>query len=180
MLRRNHSENKSSRRNQSVLKNTRNTDKGLVTYTLGINKFADMTEEEMKAFTHGLVQPTQSPNTCSKSSLVSTGETGIVTPVKDQGGCGSCRAFSNLSNSCNLQERNEYSGLRLRLILLKSIGNNNWTISFYSFGTFTNINILFLCLSRKKHIGITTNCVVTKISDGDETKAILRVYTGSL
>jgi hypothetical protein len=132
----------------------------------------------MKAFTHGLVQPTQSPNTCSKSSLVSTGETGIVTPVKDQGGCGSCRAFSNLSNSCNLQERNEYSGLRLRLILLKSIGNNNWTISFYSFGTFSNINILFLYLSRKKHIGITTNCVVTKISDGDETKGNLEGLYG--
>jgi C1A family cysteine protease len=100
---------------------------GLVTYTLGINKFAAMTEEEMKAFTHGLVQHAQ----LSKHRFeikVWTGETGIITPVKDQRGCGSCRAFSNVSNSCNLQERNEYSGLRLRLILLKSIGNNNWTI----------------------------------------------------
>jgi C1A family cysteine protease len=72
---------------------------GLVTYTLGINKFAAMTEEEMKAFTHGLVQHAQ----LSKHRFeikVWTGETGLITPVKDQRGCGSCRAFSNLSNSC--------------------------------------------------------------------------------
>jgi len=76
---------------------------GKHTYTLGMNHFGDMTHEEFRQVMNGY-KPRQQrktkgslfmePNFLAPPPAVDWREKGYVTPVKDQGQCGSCWAFS--------------------------------------------------------------------------------------
>jgi cathepsin L len=81
-------------------------DLGLHTYTLGMNRFGDMTHEEFKKQMNGLkisanVDKTDfdhhtfmAPQNFELPASVDWRTKGYVTPIKDQGQCGSCWAFS--------------------------------------------------------------------------------------
>ncbi|EEF37250.1 cysteine protease, putative [Ricinus communis] len=76
---------------------------GNKSYMLGINKFADLTNEEFRAFWNGYkrplgasrkITPFKYENVTALPSSIDWRSKGAVTPIKDQGVCGSCWAFS--------------------------------------------------------------------------------------